>query len=110
MLTPFTWDIEDMNSMDSENEIKIPRGARFIGIPGTESVENPRGLMVEVYWEQDDSGSLCISGHSPETPIPPNIQLQAPLNSASRRGFLAGNALVLGLVIDPHSMQTLNGR
>ncbi|KAK1298423.1 ABC transporter A family member 2 [Acorus calamus] len=94
----------------SGNSIQIPRGARFIGIPGTESAENPRGLMVEVYWEQDDSGSLCISGHSPETPIPPNIQLQPPLNSASRRGFLAGNALVLGLVIDPHSMQTLNGR
>ncbi|KAK1311874.1 ABC transporter A family member 2 [Acorus calamus] len=94
----------------SGNSIQIPRGARFIGIPGTESAENPRGLMVEVYWEQDDSGSLCISGHSPETPIPPNIQLQAPLNSASRRGFLSGNAPVLGLVIDPHSMQTLNGR
>ncbi|KAJ0960094.1 hypothetical protein J5N97_000126 [Dioscorea zingiberensis] len=39
-----------------------------------ESTENPRGVMVEVYWVQDDSGSLCISGHSPETPIPPNVE------------------------------------
>ncbi|KAK9104978.1 hypothetical protein Scep_021822 [Stephania cephalantha] len=51
-------------------ELIIRKGARFIGIPGTESADSPRGLMVEVNWEQDESGSLCISGHSPETPIP----------------------------------------
>ncbi|XVF51954.1 hypothetical protein PTKIN_Ptkin04bG0225500 [Pterospermum kingtungense] len=54
--------------------VVIPVGARFVGIPGTESAENPRGIMVEVYWQQDDSGALCISGHSDEIPVPPNCQ------------------------------------
>ncbi|RRT49598.1 hypothetical protein BHE74_00046826 [Ensete ventricosum] len=72
----------------------IPKGARFVGIPGTESSEHPRGLMVEVYWEQDDTGTLCISGHSSETDIPPNVQLTAP----SRRGSIRGAPV--GFVID----------
>ncbi|RRT83034.1 hypothetical protein B296_00003904, partial [Ensete ventricosum] len=55
--------------------VQIPKGARFVGIPGTESSEHPRGLMVEVYWGQDDTGTLCISGHSPETDVPPIVQL-----------------------------------
>ncbi|WZY72406.1 hypothetical protein YC2023_004646 [Brassica napus] len=29
--------------------VEIPVGARFVGIPGTENAENPRGMMVEVY-------------------------------------------------------------
>ncbi|XP_024158019.1 ABC transporter A family member 2 [Rosa chinensis] len=77
--------------------IEIPVGARFIGIPGTESTENPRGVMVEVYWVQDDSGSLCISGHSPETPIPPNVEPIPSLAPTSRRSRLP----VHGVVIHP---------
>ena len=46
--------------------MQIPLGARFVGIPGTETAENPRGIMVDVYWETDDSGALHIAGHSPE--------------------------------------------
>ena len=42
-------------------------------IPGTESAENPGGLMVEVYWDQDDTGALCISGHSNEIPAQPHL-------------------------------------
>ncbi|KAM5583956.1 ABC transporter A family member 2-like [Rosa sericea] len=77
--------------------IEIPVGARFIGIPGTESTENPRGVMVEVYWVQDDSGSLCISGHSPETPIPPNVEPMPSLAPTSRRSLLP----IHGVVIHP---------
>ncbi|KAK6148542.1 hypothetical protein DH2020_019454 [Rehmannia glutinosa] len=40
--------------------------ARFVSILRTESKANPRVIMVEVYWQQDDSGALCISGHSEE--------------------------------------------
>ncbi|KAL6982571.1 ATP-binding cassette sub- A member 2 [Sarracenia purpurea var. burkii] len=69
--------------------MQIPVGARFIGIPGTESDENPRGVMVEVYWEQDDSGALCISGHSPETPLPPRVQLKASSTTTSHRNIMA---------------------
>ena len=59
-----------------------------MGIPGTETTENPRGMMVEVYWEQDESGGLCIFGHSTETPIPPNI---SNLASTSRNRSLGQN-------------------
>ncbi|KAL0355623.1 UNVERIFIED_CONTAM: ABC transporter A family member 2 [Sesamum radiatum] len=55
--------------LNSGASLQVPIGERFIGIPGTESTENPRGIMVEVYWQQDDSGALCISGHSDEMPI-----------------------------------------
>lgn len=52
--------------------LQIPIGAKFALIPGTESEQNPKGLMVEVYWEKDEHGTLCIAGHSSETPVPPN--------------------------------------
>jgi hypothetical protein len=64
--------------------VQIPVGARFVGIPGTESEENPRGIMVEVYWEQDDTGSLCISGHLAEIPVPPNVQAMPPAATSGR--------------------------
>ncbi|PKI75137.1 hypothetical protein CRG98_004472 [Punica granatum] len=60
---------------------QIPVGARSEAIPGTQS-SSPRGLMVEVYWEQDDYGSICIAGHSPETPIPPSVEV-APAEATS---------------------------
>ena len=50
--------------------MQIPMGVKNIGIPGTETPENPRGLMVEVYWGQDNDGNLCIVGHSDERLIP----------------------------------------
>ena len=75
-----------------------------MGIPGTESSENPRGLMVEVHWEQDETGSLCISGHSAETPIPPDVQFTAnPVRPRPSRGQAP-----VGFVIDPN--QIINGR
>lgn len=83
--------------------IQVPKGARFIGIPGTQTSENPRGLMVEVYWEQDDIGDLCISGHSMETPIPTNVQPMVNA-SATRRGILGGTATPVGLVLDPNQI------
>ncbi|XP_065877068.1 ABC transporter A family member 2 [Euphorbia lathyris] len=85
--------------------VQIPVGARFVGIPGTQSEENPRGIMVEVYWLQDDSGALCISGHSAEMPLPPNV---GPLSSAApttSRNLLSRNrAAVYGTVIDPNQI------
>ncbi|URD75035.1 ABC transporter [Musa troglodytarum] len=54
-------------NLSSGSSIQIPIGARFVGIPGTESSEHPRGLMIEVYWGQDDTGTHCIAGHSPVT-------------------------------------------
>ncbi|KAL6281660.1 hypothetical protein ACE6H2_018541 [Prunus campanulata] len=61
----------------------IPVGARFVGIPRTECAEYPSGVMVKVFREQDESGALCISGHSPETPIPPNVEA-----TPSDKGFI----------------------
>ncbi|KAJ6676811.1 ATP-BINDING CASSETTE TRANSPORTER SUBFAMILY A ABCA [Salix viminalis] len=74
---------------------EIPVGARFVGVPETNSSENPGGIMVEVYWEQDDSGSLCISGHSNEMPVPSDVQ---PLPSAPQ---LLARTNVLGQTRGP---------
>ncbi|KAI8553319.1 hypothetical protein RHMOL_Rhmol05G0005900 [Rhododendron molle] len=57
---------------------QIPVGVKHIGIPGSESAQNVRDLMVEVYWEQDADGNLCISGHSVEIPIPNDIDCTLP--------------------------------
>ncbi|GAV76931.1 ABC_tran domain-containing protein/ABC2_membrane_3 domain-containing protein [Cephalotus follicularis] len=87
--------------------VEIPVGARFVGIPGTESVENPQGIMVEVYWEQDDTGALCISGHSPEMPIPPNVP---PVSSSAsfRRTPSGQRGPIQGIVIDPERISASN--
>ncbi|CAK9158689.1 unnamed protein product [Ilex paraguariensis] len=87
-------------TLDSGTTVQIPIGAKFVGIPGSESAENPRGIMVEVYWVQDDSGTLCISGHSPETPIPNHIQLTAPPTTNRPRIFLGRPGPAHGMVID----------
>lgn len=84
--------------------MKVPIGARFIGIPGTETAENPRGLMVEVQWEQDDSGALCISHQSHEMPIPPHVQVQLTTSTAAappNTNFLSRQKQIHGIVIDP---------
>lgn len=70
-----------------------------MGIPGTESAENPRGIMVQVFWEQDESGGLCISGHSAEIAVPPNLQPTPSLSANSSRRLGRGPAN--GFVIDP---------
>lgn len=87
--------------------LQIPVGAKYIGIPGTESAENPRGVMVEVNWEQDDSGRLCISGHSEEMPIPPHVQLTATPTPTSGWG-LRRRRKILGIVIDPAQINVEN--
>lgn len=85
--------------------VQVPIGARFIGIPGTETAENPRGMMVEVFWEQDESGALCISGNSDETPIPPHVQAQEPSPLTSRRSFSGrSRGVIRGFVIDPNEI------
>ncbi|KAH9719766.1 ABC transporter A family member 2 [Citrus sinensis] len=91
-------------NLTSGASVEIPPGARFVGIPGMESAENPRGIMVEVYWEQDDTGALCISGHSPEKPIPPHVELDASSASTSRGNLFGQTGPVHGIVIDPNQI------
>ncbi|XP_009759241.1 ABC transporter A family member 2 [Nicotiana sylvestris] len=88
-------------TLNSGLSLQIPIGARFVKVPGTESAENPIGTMVEVYWEQDDSGSLCVSGHSQDMPIPAHVQLRDPPAATSGRGFLRRRKQIHGIVIDP---------
>ncbi|KAG2399027.1 ABC transporter A family member 2 [Vigna angularis] len=87
-------------TLTSGESVQIPVGARFVGIPGTESTENPTGFMVEVYWEQDDTGTLCIAGHSQKVPIPPGVQLSSS-PSARNRIYLSRAGPINGIVIDP---------
>ncbi|KAL5220999.1 hypothetical protein ABZP36_025712 [Zizania latifolia] len=91
-------------NLSSGSSIQIPKGARFVGIPRTESDEHPRGVMVEVYWDQDDNGSLCISGHSDEIPVPANVEL-GRLPSLSRRASM-GRGGPVGYIIDPNQVPT----
>lgn len=87
--------------------VQVPIGARFVGIPGTETAENPRGMMVEVHWEQDDSGELCISDQSAEIPIPTHIQ-ERPSSVTSRRSTLGRSGRIHGFVIDPDQISHVN--
>ncbi|GMJ04964.1 A. THALIANA ABC2 HOMOLOG 1, ABC2 homolog 1, ATP-binding cassette A2 [Hibiscus trionum] len=91
-------------TITSGASVQIPVGARFVGIPGTESAENPRGIMVEVYWEQDDSGTLCISGHSAEIPLPHNVQPMA--SQPNTRNPFGRRVPIRGVVIDPNESST----
>uniref|UniRef100_A0ACD5X2C7 Uncharacterized protein n=1 Tax=Avena sativa TaxID=4498 RepID=A0ACD5X2C7_AVESA len=91
-------------NLTSGASIQIPKGARFVGIPGTETEEHPRGVMVEVFWDQDDNGSLCISGHSDETPVPANVELTRP-PSLSRRASVSRGGPV-GYIIDSNQVPT----
>ncbi|XP_060204668.1 ABC transporter A family member 2-like [Lycium barbarum] len=88
-------------SLNTGLSLQIPIGARFVKIPGTETAENPIGTMVEVYWEQDESGTLCISGHSQNMPIPAHVQLRDPSIATSSRNFLRRREEIHGTVIDP---------
>ncbi|CAI9753878.1 unnamed protein product [Fraxinus pennsylvanica] len=88
-------------TLNSGVSVQVPIGARFVGVPGTESTENPRGIMVEVYWEQDDAGALCISGHSDEMPIPPHAQLRESSAPTSSINILGRQQQIHGIVIDP---------
>ncbi|KAJ1691633.1 hypothetical protein LUZ63_015788 [Rhynchospora breviuscula] len=82
--------------LTSGTSIQVSMGVRFVGIPNTESVEHPRGLMVEVFWKTDDAGTLCISHHSPEAPIPPNVEL-------IKNESLIGD-MPVGFTIDPNQI------
>lgn len=80
-----------------------------MGIPGTESAEHPSGVMVEVFWQQDDSGALCISGHSPETPVPPSVEITR--GDSIGQGRSRGQARpVQGIVINPDQISTRHSR
>ncbi|XP_058213478.1 ABC transporter A family member 2-like [Rhododendron vialii] len=65
-------------TLESGLALLIPMGVEHIGIPESESAQNVRDLMVEVYWEQDADGNLCITGHSVEIPILDNVDCTLP--------------------------------
>uniref|UniRef100_A0A0D6QSR9 ABC transporter domain-containing protein n=1 Tax=Araucaria cunninghamii TaxID=56994 RepID=A0A0D6QSR9_ARACU len=100
-------------NLPSGTSIQVPIGARFVVIPGTESPENPGGLMVEIYWQQDDTGGLCISGHSNEMPAPhhlTNTESSIPAvrnrSSWSFRRSSPSNRTPIGLVVDADRFST----
>ncbi|KAL2935162.1 ABC transporter A family member 2 [Bienertia sinuspersici] len=90
-----------METLTLTSGTQVPVGARYVAIPGSETAENPRGIMVEVHWEQNDSGALCISGHSNETVVPPNVQPSLPAAHPRSMGRAKG---VVGRVIDPRQL------
>ncbi|KAK7304602.1 hypothetical protein VNO77_42485 [Canavalia gladiata] len=95
-------------TLTSGESLQIPIGARFVGIPGSESAENPTGFMVEVYWEQDDTGALCIAGHSQKVPIPHSVQLSSSPRARHRRNSRRSGP-DHGVVIDPSQVSSVMG-
>ncbi|KAI8553315.1 hypothetical protein RHMOL_Rhmol05G0005500 [Rhododendron molle] len=65
-------------TLESGLALLILVGVEHVGIPESESAQNVRGLMVEVYWEQDSNGNLCISSHSVEIPISDDVDCTLP--------------------------------
>lgn len=86
--------------------LEVPEGARYVAISGSETAENPRGIMVEVHWEHNDSGALCISGYTTEMPVPPNVQPSHILPVAHSRS-LGKSRRIVGRVIDPYQVPTV---
>lgn len=72
-------------NLPSGTSLQVPFGAKYVGIPGTNSAENPRGLMVEVTWKQDENGELCVSSHSTEKAVPPGLRPVVSSTVASAR-------------------------
>ncbi|KAF3320646.1 hypothetical protein FCM35_KLT14780 [Carex littledalei] len=86
-------------NLTSGTSIQVPKGVRFVGIPGMKSEEHLRGMMVQVFWDIDEAGTLCISGHSPETPIPANVELNRTPSLSWRASLPHG--MSIGFVIEP---------
>ncbi|KAL1317961.1 hypothetical protein HN51_070199 [Arachis hypogaea] len=93
-------------TLTSGESLQIPIGARFVGIPETESEEYPTGVMVEVYWEQDESGALCISGHSQKVPVPSGVRLSSSASARHRRNSRRPGS-VHGVIIDPSQVSSV---
>ncbi|CAN1753772.1 ABC transporter A family member 11 [Linum perenne] len=95
-----------VSPLDSQQVLlMITVGTRLVGIPGRESPDNPRGIMFEVYWETDDTGSLCISGSVSRNACSskhPTIDA----NNCTGEASLAGDDQrpVYGLVIDANQV------
>lgn len=47
---------------------QVPVGAQEVRIPDSVSDDAPHGMMVEVFWQQDDVGALKIARHSEPKP------------------------------------------
>ncbi|CAO2818609.1 unnamed protein product [Amaranthus hypochondriacus] len=85
-------------TLTSGTSVQVPVGARYVAIPGSETAENPQGVMVEIHWEQNDSGALCISGYSTDRPVPPHVQPSFPV---AQPQSLGRPKEIVGRVIDP---------
>ncbi|KAI3865315.1 hypothetical protein MKX03_037293 [Papaver bracteatum] len=95
-------------TLTSGQTLRIPNGANYVGVPKTESEENPRGLLVEVLWEQDDNGFLTISGHSKEYPVPPNAKIVASTAKSSGNPQLGKSEV--GIIYDLTDAEASNLR
>ncbi|GBG75807.1 hypothetical protein CBR_g21052 [Chara braunii] len=75
--------------------ISVPVGAQYVLVPESISQDVPNGLMVEVFWQQDEQGSLRISGSSDPKPAPARRPegrpaVQPSLSSRSSFGLSMG--------------------
>ncbi|XP_024541685.1 ABC transporter A family member 2 [Selaginella moellendorffii] len=65
--------------------LMVPVGTRYFPVPGTVTEDHPLGMMVEIFWQQDENGSLCIRDFSELRPAPETLAMdQARLSSVIR--------------------------
>ncbi|CAM6024303.1 unnamed protein product [Sphagnum balticum] len=57
--------------------MNVPVGTRYIRVPNSVSTDVPSGLMVEIYWQQDEFGAMRISGHSEPTPAGASLEVNS---------------------------------
>ena len=53
-------------------------------IPGSETEQHPRGMMIRLEWQQDESGRLCLARQSNLMPTPPIEHVDAIASMANK--------------------------
>eukprot|EP00249_Psilotum_nudum_P021774 c28239_g1_i1 orf=514-3321(-) len=56
-------------SLPNGTHVQVPIGENFVIIPETETSNHLTGMMIKLQWQQDDMGTLCLTGQSEPMPI-----------------------------------------
>lgn len=66
------------------DSLQVLPGADFVAIPDTKSKEHPYGMMIQLEWQQDDNGRLCLAKQSKMIPSPPPHHVPSMLTTRSK--------------------------
>lgn len=94
--------------LSNGNSLQVPIGANFVAIPQSETEEHPHGMMIELEWQQDETGKLCLSRQSDSIPstAPHHAEGVDPVSrsrSRSRSRFERGRRIPIGQAVQPEA-------